>query len=612
MLQARTAFKLIFDQIQGVDSGLDFGILWAMFPMVILYHSANRCWLAFENPREVITTRRIDEIVPALSRIQAQVDREGLWAAGFLSYEAAAAFDHNLPTHTESGFPKLWFGIFGEPRVCDPFDNDDGAFVHPLDWKPSIGRSNYESAITRIKELIARGDTYQVNYTMRLRAEIESGFEAAEFFRGLARGQGASYAAFLDIGEFAICSASPELFFRLNGNRIDVRPMKGTARRGRTTKEDSELANWLSRSTKNRAENVMIVDMMRNDLGKIANIGSVKVPALFELERYPTVWQMISEVTATTDATLGEIFEALFPAASVTGAPKRRTMEIILDLEPEPRRIYTGSIGFLAPHRRAQFNVAIRTVLIDKKRNVAEYGVGGGIVWDSDTAEEYGECLVKAQVLARRPRAFSLLETMLWTLGDGYYLLEYHLKRLGDSAEYFGFSVDLLKVRDRLKELAMVLVGRERVRLLADHRGQIMLEHDGIPEAASTAPIRLRIATQPINSRDVFLYHKTTNRTVYDNARNSAPFDCDDVVLVNETGYVTETSIDNIVIEKPSGVLVTPPVGSGLLAGTLRAFLLEQGTIAEESIRIDDLKTAAKIAVINSVRGWRDAVLITD
>ena len=385
--------------------------------------------------------------------------------------------------------------------------------------------------------------------------------------------------------------------------------MKGTIGRGRTNSEDRQLSEWLFNSEKNRAENVMIVDMMRNDLGKIARIGSVKVPRLFSLERYPTVWQMTSEVTASTEAPLCDIIKALFPAASVTGAPKPRTMQIISELESEPRRIYTGSIGFIAPNRHSQFNVAIRTVLIDKKLQIAEYGVGGGIVWDSDAAEEYDECLVKAQVLVKRPPEFSLLETMLWTPDDGYFLLEHHLQRLTDSAEYFGFVCDPLQVRSKLEELAKGFNGRQRVRLLVDRKGEITLQHSELAETSTLLPVRLRLAASPIDSKDTFLYHKTTNRSIYETARGQV-LDCDDVVLFNQEGFVTETTIDNIVVQNADGTFVTPPVSSGLLAGTYRAYLLAQGKIAEEAVTIDQLKSATSIAVINSVRGWRPAVLL--
>lgn len=580
-----------------------------MVPQVVIHDAVNQRWLDFVNPLEIVTTTRVEEVSAALRHIEGRVNRDKLWVAGFLSYEASPAFDRSLKAHNDNYFPKLWFGFYQIPQTLEV---SDCSHVLPptLAWAPSIAHSQYTAAIARIKNLIASGDTYQVNFTTRLRAEISAEFNAFEYWLALTRGQNASYAAFIDIGEFAVCSASPELFFQQAGDQILTRPMKGTVGRGRTTPEDKQLSEWLFNSEKNRAENVMIVDMMRNDLGKIARTGSVKVPRLFSLERYPTVWQMTSQVTAETDASFCDIIKALFPAASVTGAPKPRTMQIITELESEPRRVYTGTIGFVAPNHHSQLNVAIRTVLIDKQMQTAEYGVGGGIVWDSDAAEEYDECLAKAQVLVKRPPQFSLLETMLWTAEDGYFLLEHHLLRLSDSAEYFGIDCDAKNVRDCLLELGRRLVNRQRVRLLVDHRGNITLQHSELAETTNALPVRLRLAASPVDSKDTFLYHKTTNRAVYEAAR-SGTLDCDDVVLFNQEGFVTETSIDNIIVEKTDGTFVTPPVSTGLLAGTYRAYLLKQGKIVEETITIGQLKTAPSIAVINSVRGWRPAVLIS-
>lgn len=582
-----------------------------MLPTVLLFDSANHIWLAFEDPLEIVTTENIEDVAALLKHIQERVVNERLWAAGFLSYEAAPAFDRNLIVHPHSDFPKLWFGLYRKPRLVNPFESPRSAQSWPLQWTLSMGREEYDAKIRYIKGLIARGDTYQVNFTMRLRADVAPSFDSFSFFCTLTQSQQASYAAYLDIGDYVICSASPELFFRLDCNCITTRPMKGTVHRGRTTIEDAKLSKWLDNSEKNRAENVMIVDMMRNDLGRIAKIGSVQVPKLFTLERYPTVWQMISEVTAATEVDFCQIISALFPAASVTGAPKPRTMKIIADLEPEPRRIYTGSIGFLAPNRRAQFNVAIRTVLVDKRSQTAEYGVGGGIVWDSDAVEEFDECLTKARVLAKRSHDFSLLETILWTPTEGYFLLAEHLQRLSDSADYFGFSCDVTNVREALSELQNRLQGRQKVRLLLERRGTITFQNEALSDSSSGVLVRLRFAKEPIDPSDVFLYHKTTNRAIYESARNSLP-NCDDVVLFNCDGFVTETTIDNIVVKRLNGKFVTPPVSCGLLAGTHRTSLLKQGKIIEDFISIEELKTATSIAVINSVRGWRNAVLLAD
>ncbi len=579
-----------------------------MDPQALIFDAAQNKWLAFNTPLETISTQDLAELHDSLRYIENLVNHKGLWAAGFISYEAAPAFDRALSTHTNTDFPALWFGIYQHPTAVKLPLGVSSTNQQLLDWKPSISQDDYNSAIARIKKFIAAGDTYQVNFTLRLRARLPEEFQPWDYFRVLIESQPVGYGAFIDIGDYAICSASPELFFKLEGSTITTRPMKGTVRRGRNSIEDAELAEWLQNSEKNRAENVMIVDMMRNDLGKIARLGSVAVPNLFKLERYPTVWQMVSDVAAETNASISDIITALFPAASVTGAPKPRTMQIITELENSPRHIYTGSIGFLAPGRRAQFNVAIRTVLIDKIRNSAEYGVGGGIVWDSQAHEEYNECLTKSKVLANRPSEFALLETMRWSSDTGYFLLDKHLARLTDSAQYFDFAISIDAIRAELDLLASSLSGNQRIRLLVSKTGAILLEHQPLLESKADDPVRLYLAESPVDSTDVFLHHKTSNRTIYDHALAQAG-DCDDVILWNQSGEVTETSIYNLIIETPDGRLLTPPVSCGLLAGTYRALLIEQGEITEQLVTLADLKSAVSMSVINSVRGIRPAVL---
>ena len=579
-----------------------------MDPQALIFDAAQNKWLAFNAPLEIISTRNLAELHDSLRYIENLVNIKGVWAAGFISYEAAPAFDRALSTHTNPDFPALWFGIYQHPTAVKLPLGVSSTNQQLLDWKPSISQDDYNSAIARIKKFIAAGDTYQVNFTLRLRARLPEEFQPWDYFRVLIESQPVGYGAFIDTGDYAICSASPELFFNLEGSTITTRPMKGTVRRGRNFIEDAELAEWLLNSEKNRAENVMIVDMMRNDLGKIARLGSVAVPNLFKLERYPTVWQMVSDVAAETNASISDIITALFPAASVTGAPKPRTMQIITELENSPRHIYTGSIGFLAPGRRAQFNVAIRTVLIDKIRNSAEYGVGGGIVWDSQAHEEYNECLTKTKVLANRPSEFALLETMRWSPDTGYFLLDKHLSRLTDSAQYFDFAISIDAIRAELDLLASSLSGNQRIRLLVSKTGAILLEHQPLLESKADDPVRLCLAESPVDSTDVFLHHKTSNRTIYDHALAQAG-DCDDVILWNQSGEVTETCIYNLIVETSDGRLLTPPVSCGLLAGTYRALLIEQGRITEQVVTLADLKSAVSISVINSVRGIRPAVL---
>jgi len=413
------------------------------------------------------------------------------------------------------------------------------------------------------------------------------------------------HAAYLDFGDQVICSASPELFLILDGPILESRPMKGTASRAASSAGDREQAALLRSSAKNRAENVMIVDMIRNDMGRVADVGTVDVPALFQVERHPTLWQMTSTVRSRTSSTFVDIMRALFPCSSITGAPKVSTMTIIGELETHSRGIYTGAIGMLQPERKAHFNVAIRTVAIDRLTSRASYGVGSGVVWDSDGGQEYAECLLKAQVLDHQPVNFELLESILWTADEGYLLLERHLGRLAASADYFGFRLNLLKAHALLMEYADALaVEKAKVRLLVSEDGSLTLNHEPV---GSYDPVDVVLAGQPVDSADPFLNHKTTSRTVYERAMGDAR-GAGDVVLYNEAGLLTETTTSNLVLDI-GGQLVTPPLSSGLLAGTLRAELVHLGIVTEVALRPVDLLECDQIYLINSVRGWRKAKL---
>jgi para-aminobenzoate synthetase/4-amino-4-deoxychorismate lyase len=573
-------------------------------------------WLHFADPHRIIEVDRLQDVLPALREIEDAVQGFGWHAAGFLSYEAAPAFDKAHLTKPDSGFPLLRFGLYPPPRVITL---PEPASPKPaLPWSPTEDRDTYNAAIAQIKERIAEGRTYQVNYTMRLQTDFHA--DAWNFFLHLARSQN-NHAAYIDAGRYIICSASPELFFHLDGDILTGRPMKGTARRGRTTLEDREQAEGLHESEKNRAENVMIVDMIRNDLGRIARIGSVQVPELFTVEKYPTLWQMTSTVTAKTDASLTRIFAALFPCASITGAPKVSTMRIISELETTPRNVYTGSIGYIAPNRKATFNVAIRTALIDRETHTAEYGVGGGIVWDSTSTDEYAEALLKARVLTEETPQFALLETMLWTPEEGFFLREKHIARLLDSADYFDFSVSPPRqpneiIETYLDDISSQFTSPQRVRLRLDKNGALSHEAKPFPHsslqppssAAWTPPeandfLKACLAKEPILSGNVFLFHKTTNREMYDSARRDFP-EFDDVLLFNEQHELTEFTLGNLVIEMDRK-LYTPPLACGLLAGTFRAHLIETGQVEERIVRLEELKDCTKIFLVNSVRRWQ-------
>ena len=562
-------------------------------------------WLLFRDPGRVLEAYCLSDVIPTLESVEAAV-QDGLHAAGFISYEAAPAFDPALVCREPGNLPLVWFGLFEraepfQPPDCAPPDN----CRHP-EWRSGVSRSHYESAIESIRTYLKSGDTYQVNYTLRLRRR-DAG-DPWNLFLRLISAQQAGYSAFVDTGRFSICSASPELFFALDGNRLFSRPMKGTSARGRTADEDAAFALALSRSEKNRAENVMIVDMIRNDLGRIAGSGSVNVVNLFDVEKYPTLWQMTSTVECTSDAGLTRILSALFPCASVTGAPKVRTMQIIRELEPEPRGVYTGCIGFSSPGRKAQFNVAIRTVTIDNRSGLAECGVGGGIVWDSDSQDEYDECVTKAAFLTSGPTDFMLLETMLWD-GSAFFLLDKHLERIAASALYFGFSCDRGVIESRLLDCVRSLRSQQtRIRLLLSRRGEIRIEHTDLPAEPPGKTWKVALATSPVDARNTLLYHKTTDRTVYERARADA-INADDIILWNEQAQVTESTIANVVIER-NGTLITPPVSCGLLPGVFRQLLLETGKISEAIVSVDELFRAPRVYLVNSVRTWMPVTLL--
>ncbi|ETI68935.1 aminodeoxychorismate synthase component I [Neobacillus vireti] len=558
--------------------------------------------LTFQYPIQVIMADTIEDVLPCFQLVQDAVDN-GYYAAGFLSYESAPAFDSAYLVKDKSSMPLLWFGIFSEP-LHQPLSSN-GTYTH-TEWNPSVSTDEYDKSILSIKQAIESGDTYQTNYTIRLNAHFQG--DDIAYFEKLKRAQASDYCAYINTGEHSILSASPELFFHLEGDNITTRPMKGTTKRGKTLAEDEENANWLYHSEKNRAENLMIVDLLRNDLGMIAEPGTVSVPKLFEIEHYPTVHQMTSTITASVSANtkLVDIFKALFPCGSITGAPKISTMNIIADLETSARNVYCGAVGFITPNKEAIFNVPIRTVLIDHHSGEATYGVGGGITWDSTTEGEYDEILAKARLLEENRPTFQLLESLLLDNGT-YFLLEEHLNRLKNSAQYFGFPCDLVDINKTLQEFTRKnKAGKLKVRLLLANDGEIIIE--GNPITSPEGVLKVMLADEPLNKNILFLYHKTTNRNVYSSFQIKNSDDVFDVLLWNEDGELTEFTNGNLVLEI-DGLLWTPPVISGLLAGTFREKLLKTGEIHEKILTIGDLQKSTKIWFINSVRKWLEVRL---
>jgi para-aminobenzoate synthetase/4-amino-4-deoxychorismate lyase len=566
----------------------------------VVFDAGQRTWLWFRKPLRVLVAERLDQVPSLLHEVDSAVKEDRVFAAGYLAYEAAPALDSALVTLECKDFPVAWFALYGRPQPVSWPPMRTRREAPNLPWRPSLSAEAYAAALERIRSYIRDGDTYQINYTYRLAAACE--LDPFSLWVSLIEAQRTGYGAFINTERWSLCSASPELFLARSGERLISRPMKGTAPRGLTTGDDEAQATWLSGSEKNRAENLIIVDMVRNDLGRIATFGSVSVPELYSIERYPTVWQMTSSVEASSPAGLLDTLRATFPAASITGAPKARAMEIIAELETQPRRIYTGTMGFVSPDDRAQFNVAIRTVLVDKQRRIAEYGTGGGIVWDSEPEKEYQESLTKARILHHAQPNFSLLETMLWRPDSGILLLDRHLTRVAESARYFGFTLDVSALRARLREYTEGFEpAAHRIRVLIAKDGSATLEAGPLAGSDPTRVLSVCLARTPVDRNDTFLYHKTTRREVYENALAAHP-GFDDVVLWNQDGEVTESCLANVVVELEGG-LYTPPVGSGLLAGTYRGWLLDQGRVTERLISVADLRRCSRVLLVNSVRG---------
>jgi len=569
----------------------------------------------------VIAAYALSEVIPALQAIE-QAAQNGLWAKGFVAYEAAPAFDPALTVRQPSDdLPLLWFTLSEtNPAEEKPGREERVSFLP--EFTSDTSPSEWERSIAAVHDAIGRGETYQVNLTRRLRATWPPDCDVHAVYHRLLTAQSETpYGAFLDTGRFQILSISPELFFDLRGNVLTTRPMKGTARRGRWLEEDNAIAAALTTSEKERAENVMIVDLLRNDLGRIAVPGTVKVSEMFSVERYPTVLQMTSTITATRRDGVGlaEIFTALFPCGSVTGAPKVQTMRHIAALEKSSRGVYCGAVGIVYPGGDATFNVAIRTLVRDSETGMAEYGVGGGIVWDSTAEREWQEMETKSAILTAPPHPeFDLLETLRLENGQ-YRFYEGHLSRVAATSAYFQRPCDITAFKMALDRLALShSEGLWRVRFCVDAAGRprteiaplqgAFQEEFSLTDSSAEAPTALRsvtLAELQISRKDIFLYHKTTHRAAYDSARHRADLEKRhllDVLLWNEEGEITEFTIGNVVAEI-EGVLWTPPRTCGLLNGVYREELLRRGVIRERILTIADVRNASRLFFINSVRG---------
>lgn len=567
----------------------------------------------YENPVEIIRCDDPAGAEAALARLGGAGAR-GLHAAGFLSYELGYLLEPKLAPllPPERGQPLIWMGLFEKRRDLDsPGAAESIAERSRGDHQvenlhPAMDRGDYLTLARRVKDYIAAGDVYQINLTFKMLFEFAG--DALSLYAELRRRQRVAHGAFIRSHDFDILSLSPELFLSIADGRALAKPMKGTAARGKTPQEDAELAAWLRADEKSRAENLMIVDLLRNDLSRIAEIGSVAVPELFSVESFPTVHQMTSSVTARLRADTGaeEIIRSLFPCGSITGAPKVRAMEIIRELEPDARGAYTGAIGAIAPGGDLAFNVAIRTLVVDRDGR-GEMGIGSGIVHDSDPVAEYEECLLKARFLSVPAPDFQLIETLRWSRGDGYALIEEHLARLAGSAARFGFPCEPVKARAALEDAVAATDGDDlRLRLLLDRDGEIEVTAAALAPRDPATVWRYAVSECRVDPDDPLLYHKTTRRALYDGerARLTAESGCDEVVFLNTRGEVTEGAISTVFVAH-GGRLLTPPLACGLLPGTLRQSLLDDpGVEIEERVLYpEDLAGAETVYLGNSVRG---------
>ena len=514
--------------------------------------------------------------------------------------------------------PLAWFGVYRTPLI---FNHEEGMFEGEQPIIPAvkeehfllkhcslkISEPEYSKAIEHIKTYIAAGDTYQVNFTDRYTFDFEG--SPAACFTALREKQKVAYGSFINADGKNILSFSPELFFTLHEGTIIAKPMKGTARRGRYLAEDESVRRWLRYDEKNRSENLMIVDLLRNDIGRIAETGSVAVKEMFTVEKYETLFQMTSTIEGMPQNNLSfyELFKSLFPSGSVTGAPKIRTMQIIRELENEPRGVYTGAIGYIAPTKDAMFNVAIRTLVIDGTKG--EMGIGSGIVFDSDAQQEYEECALKAEFLTQPQEKFHLIESILWN--GSYQFLPMHMERLRDSAAYFGFAFDsedtFRKLTTNQHQLSKAFA--YKVRLLLESTGVVTIENQQLSSDPSSGKVYL--SSLPTSSRDKFLFHKTTRRQLYEAEHAKAlQQGYDDVIFCNEKNEITEGAVNNVFIEH-EGKLCTPPFTCGLLPGVYRRHILENTPGAYERVLfVRDLREANIVFICNSVRGMRKVEFI--
>ncbi len=556
----------------------------------------------YRNPRAVVAAHSVAEVAPVLAAVRAH-DGD---AAGFVSYEAGGAFEPRAAVVRHGGAPFAWFGLFDRYETVDVaamLPDAAGAWIGALE--PRVTRADYDAMFASVQALIAAGDLYQANLTFRADVAVMGDpFALYARLRAATRG---GWSAIIDTGEATFLSFSPELFFALEGDRLTCRPMKGTAPRLAEPRADDAAAAALAQDPKQRAENLMIVDLMRNDLSRVAVAGSVAVPELFALERYPTVHQMTSTVTAMRQADIDavDVLGALFPCGSITGAPKLRAIEALGRIEADARGLYTGAIGRIDANGDAMFNVAIRTLALHADGNGATIGLGGGIVADSTADAEWDEALAKGAFLARGARTFDLIETMAFDPMEGIALIERHLERMKTSAAALGFAFDRHDARNELQAATFRLRKAARVRMTLAKSGAVSIQVSPLPPPRA-APLTVALVPLPVSPADWRLRQKSSDRAFYDDARRDSG--CDEVVFAASDGTLTEGSYTSLFVER-DGMLLTPPAGP-LLPGVLRAELLDTGRAREAVLRPQHLTNGFLLG--NALRGLMPAILTRD
>ncbi len=558
----------------------------------------------FLKPKEIITIKSLKSLNEKFNRIDELVAK-GFYGYSLLNYEAGYLFENTLHKFLPKNENLIQFFFYDKKNVqrikSSEIDFNESEKYKIKNFKLNTSKNEFTKSISKIKSYIKEGDTYQVNYTVKGKFNFEGSYSG--LFSNLVFNQSAKYIAVINNSNKIIISLSPELFFEIKGRKIISKPMKGTARRGIEPSNDSMIRFELERSEKNRAENVMIVDLIRNDLGKISEYGSVIVKNLFEVEKYESVYQMVSTIESKLNKKikLSDVLKNIFPSGSITGAPKIRTMEIINELEKEKRGIYTGGIGLIR-EKSIIFNVPIRTLTIDKKSNEGEIGLGSGIVWDSAADEEYEETKLKGKFLTEPANVFQIIETML-VKGGKIFLQNEHLDRMQQTADYFTFNFDRKKVLSQLKKYINQTNSKDyRLRISLDKSGRI--NHKISPIIKKNDSINVIISPNRIDPQNKFQYFKTTNRKLYNNEylkyANKGFFD---VIYFNCNGELAEGSISNILIYK-NDLTSTPPLNAGILPGVYRKYILRNNSmIRERKLNIEDLIGADKIVLINSVQG---------